>query len=96
MQDNFKSLIELNDYFKEEKTCYEFLALQIWDEGKPVCPHCNSTHVYTTKSRSVKGNKAGSPVIQISSAILEAVSKYAGCWGCDFVPKVSLMYIFSL
>lgn len=52
MRDNFNSLIECLDYFKEEKTCHEFLANQIWEDGKPVCPHCNSTRVYITKSRS--------------------------------------------
>jgi transposase-like protein len=57
MVTTFKSLIELNDYFKEEKTCYEFLANQIWEEGKPVCPHCHYTKVYTTKSRSTKPSK---------------------------------------
>lgn len=61
MKDNFKSLIELNDYFKEEKTCHEFLALQIWEDGKPVCPFCKSTHIYTTKSRSPKPSKNGIP-----------------------------------
>lgn len=61
MKTTFKSLIELNDYFKEEKTCFEFLASQIWDEGKPVCPFCGSTHVYTTKSRSTKPSKKDIP-----------------------------------
>lgn len=61
MKTTFKSLIELNDYFKEEKTCFEFLASQIWDEGKPVCPFCGSTHVYTTKSRSTKPSKKNIP-----------------------------------
>jgi transposase-like protein len=61
MKTTFKSLIELNDYFKEEKTCFEFLASQIWDEGKPVCPFCGSTHVYTTKSRSTKPSKKDVP-----------------------------------
>jgi hypothetical protein len=42
MRNDFKNLIELLDYFKEEKTCQEFLAHQIWDEGKAVCPHCNA------------------------------------------------------
>lgn len=59
MTGNFKSILELNDYFKEEKTCYEFLANQIWEEGKPVCPHCGCTHIYTTKSRSTKPSKQG-------------------------------------
>ncbi len=52
MKDAFKSLIECLDYFQEEKTCYEFLEAQIWEDGKAVCPHCGSTKVYTTKSRS--------------------------------------------
>lgn len=61
MQDTFKNLVECLDYFKEEKTCHEFLAYQIWDEGKPVCPHCNSTKVYITKSRSNKVSKQNIP-----------------------------------
>ena len=67
MTDNFKSLIELNDYFKEEKTCHEFLALQIWDNGKPVCPFCNSTKVYVTKSRSTKPSKRDIPEYRCAS-----------------------------
>jgi len=61
MKENFRNLLELNDYFKEEKTCHEFLAKQIWDEGKPVCPFCGSTKVYTTKSRSTKPSKKDIP-----------------------------------
>jgi transposase-like protein len=61
MRNDFKNLIELLDYFKEEKTCQEFLAHQIWDEGKAVCPHCNSTKVYITKNRSSKPEKQDIP-----------------------------------
>lgn len=61
MKTTFKSLIELNDYFKEEKTCFEFLASQIWDEGRPVCPFCNSTKIGITKSRSTKPSKKDVP-----------------------------------
>lgn len=35
----FKTLSEFNDYFKDEKTCYEFLEQQRWG-GNPICPHC--------------------------------------------------------
>lgn len=52
MNFKFNSLLELIRYFKDEKTCYEFLEQQIWHEGKPACPHCGSLHVYTRKSRS--------------------------------------------
>lgn len=61
MVTTFKSLIELNDYFKEEKTCFEFLASQIWEEGKPICPFCGCTSISITKSRSPKPSKKGIP-----------------------------------
>jgi len=82
MTDNFKSLIELNDYFKEEKTCHEFLALQIWDEGKPVCPFCNSKKVYTTKSRSVKPSKKDVPEYRCASK--ECAKKFSVTKGTIF------------
>ena len=94
MKDNFKSLIELNDYFKEEKTCYEFLAFQIWDEGKPVCPHCNSTHVYTTKSRSSKGNKKDIPEYRCANK--ECTKKFTATVGTIFQSsKISLRTWFA-
>jgi transposase-like protein len=82
MTDNFKSLIELNDYFKEEKTCYEFLALQIWDNGKPVCPFCNSTKVYITKSRSTKPSKKGIPEYRCANK--ECAKKFSATKGTIF------------
>ena len=41
MNFTFKTIAEFNDYFKDEKTCYEFLETQRW-QGVPVCPHCGS------------------------------------------------------
>ena len=38
---NFKSVIELLDYFKDEKTCIAFYEQIRWN-GEPVCPHCGS------------------------------------------------------
>lgn len=59
MDFKFKSLIELVRYFKDEKTCYDFLEQQIWNDGKPACPHCGSLHVYTRSNRSKNPAKAG-------------------------------------
>ena len=42
---HFKNLKELFFYFKEEKTAWEYLEKQLWD-NKPVCPHCGSTVAY--------------------------------------------------
>ena len=82
MKTTFKSLIELNDYFKEEKTCFEFLASQIWDEGKPVCPFCGSTHVYTTKSRSTKPSKKNIP--EYRCAYKSCAKKFSATTGTIF------------
>lgn len=61
MEDSFRSLLELLDNFKEEHTCHAFLAAKIWDNGKPICPHCNSVQIYTTKSRSFLATKKDIP-----------------------------------
>lgn len=43
----FKSLIQLLDYFKEEETCINYLAQQRWGEI-PCCPHCGNTKAWKT------------------------------------------------
>lgn len=58
MDFKFKSLIQLFDHFRDEKTCFEFLEQQIWG-GTPACPHCGSIHVYTRKHRSKNPAKVG-------------------------------------
>lgn len=50
MNFTFKTIHEFNDYFRDEKACYEFFELQRWS-GKPVCPHCGSEKHYKVKPR---------------------------------------------
>src|SRR5579859_3291609 len=50
---NFKSLIELNDYFKDEKTGIAYYEKIRWN-GKPACPHCG---VDKTPYRTNRGFK---------------------------------------
>ncbi|MES2701356.1 MAG: IS1595 family transposase [Bacteroidota bacterium] len=51
MDFTFKTISEFNDYFKDEKTCYEFLETQRWN-GVPVCPHCaTAKKPYVVKAR---------------------------------------------
>lgn len=50
MFQDFKTLHEFNDYFKDEKTCYEFFEQVRWN-GVPVCPHCGSEQYYKAKAR---------------------------------------------
>lgn len=43
--DEFKSLYQLQEYFKDEQTCLDYLAEQRWG-GNVSCPHCNHDKVY--------------------------------------------------
>jgi len=47
MTTNFKSLIQVLDFFKNEETCIQYLADQRWGE-KPCCPHCGNTKAWKT------------------------------------------------
>lgn len=44
---NFKSLIQLLDYFKDEKTCVEYYQQIRWG-NTPHCPHCGAEKPYKT------------------------------------------------
>lgn len=44
---NFKSLPQLLEYFKDEKTAVKYYEKMRWN-GNPVCPHCNSLKPYET------------------------------------------------
>jgi transposase-like protein len=46
----FKTIHEFNDYFKDERTCYEFFEGQRWN-NIPVCPHCGCEKYYKVKAR---------------------------------------------
>ena len=46
----FKTISEFNDYFRDEKTCYEFYEQIRWN-GVPCCPHCGSAKYYKVKAR---------------------------------------------
>src|SRR5438105_3350909 len=47
METQFKSLLQVLDYFKDEKTCINHLALSRWGET-PCCPHCGNVGAYIT------------------------------------------------
>lgn len=44
---NFKSLPQLLDYFKDEKTAIKYFEKMRWN-GNPICPHCGANKPYTT------------------------------------------------
>ena len=52
---------QFDNYFIDEKTCYEFLEAQRW-EGTPVCPHCGSIKKpYSVKPRSKSAELKDTP-----------------------------------
>ncbi len=47
METQFKSLLQVLDYFKSEETCITYLANSRWGET-PCCPHCGNVGAYKT------------------------------------------------
>jgi transposase-like protein len=47
MTTQFKSLIQVLDFFKDETTCINYLAASRWGD-KPSCPHCGNVGAYVT------------------------------------------------
>lgn len=47
MVTNFKSLLQVLDFFKEENTCIQYLSEQRWGDT-PTCPHCGNIGAYVT------------------------------------------------
>lgn len=45
----YNNLIQVSEYFKDEKICKEHLAKLRWN-GNVTCPHCNYDKVYTTSA----------------------------------------------
>lgn len=56
MDTSFKTLIQLLDTFKDEKTCIEYLEQQRWN-GNPACPFCGSEKPYSTNRGYKCSNK---------------------------------------
>jgi len=46
MTEQPKSLIEAIRYFSDEQTCIDAVAALRWNDGKPVCPHCENPKSY--------------------------------------------------
>lgn len=46
LPEDFNSLIQLMEYFSDEKDCIRYLQHRRWN-GKPVCPHCGHEEAYS-------------------------------------------------
>lgn len=55
MKTDFKNVLQLLDYYKDDAKCKALLAQQRWPDGKPACPHCGSLKTpYIIKGRGYK------------------------------------------
>ncbi len=52
----FKNYLQVLDYFKDDKTCEEYIIQRRW-KNKPCCPHCKSDRVYRTNRGLRCGNR---------------------------------------
>lgn len=50
MDFTFKTIHEFNEFFHNERVCYEFYEQIRWD-GVPICPHCGGEKYYNVKPR---------------------------------------------
>ncbi|WP_410219930.1 IS1595 family transposase [Pedobacter sp.] len=82
MATQFKNLIQVLDFFKEETTCKEYLATMRWGI-EPACPHCGTIGAYVTN----RGYKCKSK---------ECAKKFTVTTGTVFEnTKISLRYWFA-
>ncbi|WP_419803525.1 IS1595 family transposase [Mucilaginibacter sp.] len=71
MTTNFKSLLQVLDFFKEEKTCIDYLAQQRWG-ATPSCPHCGNVSAYTTnRGYKCKAKECGKKFTVITGTTFE-------------------------
>lgn len=71
MTTQFKSLIQVLDFFKEEETCKNYLAASRWGET-PCCPHCGNVGAYiTNRGFKCKAKECGKKFTVITGTIFE-------------------------
>jgi transposase-like protein len=71
MTTQFKSLLQVLDFFKDEPTCKAYLAQSRWG-GTPCCPHCGNVGAYTTtRGYKCKAKECGKKFTVITGTIFE-------------------------
>jgi transposase-like protein len=80
MTSQFKSLIQVLDYFKNEETCINYLAQQRWGET-PCCPHCGNTKAWkTNRGYTCAAKECGKKFSVISGTIFENTKLSLRLW----------------
>jgi transposase-like protein len=71
MTSQFNSLLQVLDYFKEEKTCISYLAQSRWADA-PSCPHCGNVGAYiTNRGYKCKAKECGKKFTVTTGTIFE-------------------------
>lgn len=58
MRTQFKNVIDILDYYKDENKCVKLLEQQRWN-GKPVCPHCGNVENNWRTNRGYRCSSKG-------------------------------------
>jgi len=71
METQFKSLLQVLDYFKSEETCITYLANSRWG-NEPACPHCGNVGAYVTnRGFKCKAKECGKKFTVTTGTIFE-------------------------
>jgi transposase-like protein len=71
MVTQFKSLLQVLDFFKEESTCVSYLANSRWGDT-PTCPHCGNIGAYiTNRGYKCKAKECAKKFTVITGTIFE-------------------------
>ncbi len=80
MTTQFKSLLQVLDYFKEESTCIAYLANSRWGET-PCCPHCGNVGAYkTNRGYKCKAKECGKKFTVTTGTIFESTKISLRTW----------------
>lgn len=80
MTTQFKSLLQVLDYFKNEETCITYLANSRWG-SEPACPHCGNVGAYVTnRGFKCKAKECGKKFTVTTGTIFEATKISLRIW----------------
>ena len=80
MTTQFKSLIQVLDFFKSEETCISYLGQSRWGET-PTCPHCANVGAYVTnRGFKCKAKECGKKFTVTTGTIFESTKISLRTW----------------
>jgi hypothetical protein len=98
MTSQFNSLLQVLDYFIEEKTCIAYLAQTRWADA-PSCPHCGNVGAYITNRGYMCKAKNVARSLPLLLVQYSRTLKYLyvdGLPQCTYVPPIKRDFFFTV